>query len=90
MIRRSGGHCSALVARGGDPPLVERSSRRARPDTTVEPFTGYGKHRKAWSMSDVKQAVTQALAEMEVPTIPLSNNGRLAIDCAAWVQRSRE
>jgi hypothetical protein len=71
-------------------PWLSEQPSSAYSDITVELITGHGKHREAWQTSDVKQAVTHALAEMEVPTKFHANKGRLAIDCAVWMQQSRE
>jgi hypothetical protein len=71
-------------------PRLSEQPSSAYPDTTVELITGRGKHGKVWDTTGIKQAVIQALAEMEVPTKPHSEKGFLAIDCDAWVQQSRE
>jgi hypothetical protein len=61
------------------------------PGITAELVTGWGKHRDTWQTGDAKHAVAQALVEMGVPLDPKGRNpGRLAIDCAAWMQQSRE
>ena len=72
-------------------PWLSEQPSSVYPDITVELITGWGKHRETWQTGDIKQAVAQALAEMGVPLKPEGRNpGRLAIDCAAWMQQSRE
>jgi pentatricopeptide repeat protein len=72
-------------------PWLSEQPSSVYPDITVELITGWGKHRGAGKTGDIKQAVAQALVAMGVPFKPEDrNHGRLTIDCAAWMQQSRE
>jgi hypothetical protein len=66
-----------------------RRSTSAHPGLSVELITGFDKHREAWGMVDLKQAVSCALVTSEdggANQIPHptshANKGHLAIDCA--------
>jgi pentatricopeptide repeat protein len=74
-------------------PWLSEQPSSVYPNITVQliTFWGNGRHREAGQTGDIKQAVAQALVAMGVSLEPEGRKpGRLAIDCAAWMQQGRE
>ena len=67
--------------------LDERALAETCVAKRLEIVTGWGKSRSALQSCDMRGRVAKLLAELDVPTLPTDNPGRLVIDVQAWRNR---